>query len=52
MIFGTRNINSTYVKSKLRRFDILRAAKIETTVESILAAPDLGPPWTMEKLKA
>ena len=41
MIFGTCNIDSTYVKSKLRRFDILRAAKIETTVESILAAPDL-----------
>ena len=41
MIFGTCNIDSTYVKSKLRRFDMTWAAKIETTVISILAAPDL-----------
>ena len=40
MIFGTRNIDSTYVKSKLRRFDIFRAAKIDSTVKSILAVPD------------
>jgi len=41
MIFGTCNIDSTYVKSKLRRFDIFRAAKIDSTVKLILAAPDL-----------
>ena len=35
------NIDSTHVKSKLRRFDMTWAAKIETTVISILAAPDL-----------
>ena len=33
-------IESTYVKSNLRIFDMTWAAKIETSVISILAAPD------------
>ena len=41
MAFAPCNIDSTHVKSKLRRFDMTWAAKIETTVISILAAPDL-----------
>ena len=34
-------IESTYVKSNLRIFDMTWAAKIDSTVKSILAAPDL-----------
>ena len=34
------NIDFTHVKSKLRRFDMTWAAKIDSTVKSILAAPD------------
>ena len=33
-------IESTYVKSNLRIFDMTWAAKIDSTVKSILAAPD------------
>ena len=36
-------IESTYVKSNLRIFDMTWAAKIDSTVKSILAAPD--PRW-------
>jgi len=41
MAFAPCNIESTYVESNLRIFDMTWAAKIDSTVESILAAPDL-----------
>ena len=45
MAFAPCNIESTYVESNLRIFDMTWAAKIDSTVESILAAPDPhGPP--------
>ena len=40
MAFAPCNIESTYVESNLRIFDMTWAAKIDSTVKSILAAPD------------
>ncbi len=40
MAFVPYNIDYTYVESNIRIFDMTWAAKIETSVISILAAPD------------
>ena len=42
MAFVPCNIDYTYVESNIRIFDMTWAAKIETSVISILAAPDLS----------